>query len=302
MKSIAVSLVLIVLLAAGIFPVGKKKKITHDPAEKVVIEATKFIMTRKEKKEYKHLPDKESKRKYIADFWKKRDPNPDTEDNEVREEFERRLDYIHRWFSEKPGRNRGMESDRGKVFLLLGEPDERETGQGFVLDRFKRRMKVSVETWRYNRFRIQLRFEDKGGLGEFLLHRWSNGLMIAMEQSKFEVFNKNLQGASVGDFKFKALFKNNEIKINIPGKNVAFVEKDGKMTVGFEIHVEVFKKKEKVDSIELTRDISETKENLLKSKFIVLTVPYTPKKKGKHRYDIVVREMNSDYKYRFQAH
>jgi len=63
---------------------------------------------------------------------------PETEENEVQLEYEARLEFVERWFREKVGSGRGWESDRGKIYLMLGAPDERSTRQESIIDRFGR--------------------------------------------------------------------------------------------------------------------------------------------------------------------
>ena len=51
-------------------------KIKQDPFYDSFYKKTRFIMTKEEIKIYKYLPDKESKREFIEEFWRIRDPNP----------------------------------------------------------------------------------------------------------------------------------------------------------------------------------------------------------------------------------
>ncbi|UCH95670.1 MAG: GWxTD domain-containing protein, partial [Candidatus Aminicenantes bacterium] len=91
-------------------------------------EKARFIMTKQEIEIYKHLPDKAGKEQFIEEFWKKRDPNPETEENESREEFEERITYANKWFKEH-SKDRGWDTQRGRILLQLGFPDRREFGE-----------------------------------------------------------------------------------------------------------------------------------------------------------------------------
>ena len=62
-------------------------------------EKTRLIMSRNEIKAYKHLPDQAARDAFIEEFWAKRDPTPDTPENEAKIEFDARVEYINRWFS-----------------------------------------------------------------------------------------------------------------------------------------------------------------------------------------------------------
>jgi GWxTD domain-containing protein len=61
---------------------------------------------------------------YMDDFWLQEDPTPGAARNELREEFLRRVGFANREFQEQ-GR-RGMLTDRGRIYIRFGEPDEIE--------------------------------------------------------------------------------------------------------------------------------------------------------------------------------
>jgi GWxTD domain-containing protein len=60
---------------------------------------------------------------FLDEFWKRRDPTPETAENEARAEFLGRIEHANQAFT-GPGRTRGMFSDMGRVFIRYGEPDE----------------------------------------------------------------------------------------------------------------------------------------------------------------------------------
>ncbi len=61
--------------------------------------------------------------RFLEDFWEKRDPDPDRPGNEARETYLRRIDYANQNFT-RPGLEKGMFSDRGRVYIRYGEPTE----------------------------------------------------------------------------------------------------------------------------------------------------------------------------------
>jgi GWxTD domain-containing protein len=79
-----------------------------------------IALTEREYREYVDLPVGEKER-YIENFWLAHDPTPDTAHNEVLEEFHRRVAWADINFSEQ---GRGALSDRGKVYVRFGPPDE----------------------------------------------------------------------------------------------------------------------------------------------------------------------------------
>lgn len=83
----------------------------------------RYIITDDERKEFKKLALTEEKQKFIRWFWARRDPNPDTEQSEFREEFYRRVDYANENFKEKG--LKGWETARGMVYIIFGPPENK---------------------------------------------------------------------------------------------------------------------------------------------------------------------------------
>lgn len=101
-------------------------KINRDPFYESFFEKTSLIMTKEEIEIYKHLPDDQERRDFIVEFWKSRDPYPETPGNEFKIEFEQRIAYANRWFRENQAAGRGWNTERGRILLLLGQPEKRE--------------------------------------------------------------------------------------------------------------------------------------------------------------------------------
>ena len=59
----------------------------------------------------------------VTDYWRRRDPTPDTGVNEARETFLKRIDFANRTYG-RYGLGKGMFSDMGRVFIRYGEPSE----------------------------------------------------------------------------------------------------------------------------------------------------------------------------------
>ena len=98
--------------------------------------------------------------KALVGYWKKIDPTPETEYNELMAEFYTRVDYTLKNFGSITG-VKGVESDRGKIFVKFGKPNKIERSsnlQGKV-----------VETWIYDKLQRKFVFVDKDGTGEFSL-------------------------------------------------------------------------------------------------------------------------------------
>ena len=82
--------------------------------------ALRILMTKEEKSDWEKVDDELSRAQFIAAFWQRRNPNPTSSKNELREELERRLEFANLRFPQ--GEKPGAETDRGLVFVLLGPP------------------------------------------------------------------------------------------------------------------------------------------------------------------------------------
>ena len=82
------------------------------------------ILTQAERDAWKKLETDEERDQFIEAVWRSRDPDPDTEENEFKEEFYERIAYANEHFSSgKPGRL----TDRGRIYIKFGKPDEIES-------------------------------------------------------------------------------------------------------------------------------------------------------------------------------
>jgi len=95
-----------------------------------------------------------------AEFWKKRDPTPNTEYNEAKEEFFRRVQYSNQHFG-TPYRP-GWKSDRGRIYITYGPPDEIER-HPFEPNYY------AYEIWYYYSLGIAFVFVDEDGDGDYKL-------------------------------------------------------------------------------------------------------------------------------------
>ncbi|MEW5975706.1 MAG: GWxTD domain-containing protein [Acidobacteriota bacterium] len=83
-----------------------------------------YIITDEEKAAFKRLTTDEERYQFIEQFWLRRDPSPDTVENEMRDEHYRRIAYSNeRFASGKPG----WKTDRGRIYITWGPPDQIES-------------------------------------------------------------------------------------------------------------------------------------------------------------------------------
>ena len=83
-----------------------------------------YILTTEERDAFLHLNSDEEREQFIEQFWLRRDPTPDSIENEFREEHYRRIAYANERFSSgKPG----WRTDRGRIYIAWGPPDDIES-------------------------------------------------------------------------------------------------------------------------------------------------------------------------------
>jgi len=101
-----------------------------DPLERLSPEHRKwleeevvYIILDREREVFLSLETVEERERFIEAFWKKRDPNPATPENEFQIEHYRRIDYANQWLGRETYLP-GWKTDRGRMYIILGEPIE----------------------------------------------------------------------------------------------------------------------------------------------------------------------------------
>src|SRR5581483_3076426 len=99
----------------------KLRKELETPWKKWLNEDVVYIITDEERKAFKQLNTDEEREQFVEQFWLRRDPTPDTEENEYKEEHYRRIAYANdHYASGIPG----WKTDRGRIYIAYGPPDE----------------------------------------------------------------------------------------------------------------------------------------------------------------------------------
>ena len=206
-------LTLIFAVPAGLAQKKNSEK-TQDPSEKtrnVKPELNKaykdwlekdvaYIITDEERKAFKKLQTDDERERFIEEFWRRRDPDPDTDENEYREEYYERIAYANEHFASGIP---GWKTDRGRIWIMYGKPDETEShpaGGAYNRESYEGGGSTSTypfERWFYRYLAgvgsgIEIEFVDPTGSGEYriarnpdekdaLLHVPGAGLTLAEE-------------------------------------------------------------------------------------------------------------------------
>ena len=200
-----------------------KKSRDQENASKALLrwvdEDVQYIITGEERAAWKRLKTDEEREQFIEQFWLRRDPTPDTIDNEYKDEHYERIAYANEHFASGIP---GWKSDRGRIYIMYGKPDQIESHpSGGTYDRPIEEgggttSTFPFETWRYRYIEgigneVILEFVDPSMSGEYhmtidpsekdaLLHVPGAGLTFDEElngRDKAERFNR--AGASIGN-------------------------------------------------------------------------------------------------------
>lgn len=138
-----------------------------------------YIITDEERKAFKKLETDDEREHFIEEFWRRRDPDPDTDDNEYREEYYERIAYANEHFASGIP---GWKTDRGRIYIMYGKPDELEThpsGGGYNRESYEGGGSTTTypfERWFYRYLPgvgsgIEIEFVDPTGSGEYRIAR-----------------------------------------------------------------------------------------------------------------------------------
>ncbi|MBP7147124.1 MAG: GWxTD domain-containing protein [Acidobacteria bacterium] len=89
----------------------------------------RYLITREEARRFRSLENVTEQTKFVRYFWERRDPDPRSPQNELRLAFWSRVAEANRRFGDTP--KPGWKTDRGKIFILLGPPDDVEKDENY---------------------------------------------------------------------------------------------------------------------------------------------------------------------------
>jgi GWxTD domain-containing protein len=190
---LAVALLTLIFAVPSGLAQKKDSEKTQDPSEKarnVKPELNKaykdwlekdvaYIITDEERKAFKKLQTDDERERFIEEFWRRRDPDPDTDENEYREEYYERIAYANEHFASGIP---GWKTDRGRIYITWGKPDETESHPaGGAYDRTPEEGGGSTSTYPFERWfyrylpgvgsGVEIEFVDPTGSGEYRIAR-----------------------------------------------------------------------------------------------------------------------------------
>ncbi|HEX8775687.1 MAG TPA: GWxTD domain-containing protein [Pyrinomonadaceae bacterium] len=141
-----------------------------------------YVITDEERRAFKKLQTDEEREQFIEGFWRRRDPDPDTDENEFREEYYERIAYANEHFASGIP---GWKTDRGRIYIMYGKADEIDSHpSGGTYDRPSYEGGGSTttypfEVWFYRYIPgvgsgVEIEFVDPTGSGEYRIARSPN--------------------------------------------------------------------------------------------------------------------------------
>jgi GWxTD domain-containing protein len=280
-----------------------------DPESSEFLSLVRYIITPGEYDEFTNLP-AEKRDKFIENFWKRRDPDPDTEENEFKEVYFARLAEAQDIFSKGTA---GYLTDRGMIYVIFGPPDYVYHSKVGIYDRGQK----VWEQWEYSSlldkyFDVKITFIDRFGSGsfggplsfsngKFYLARSGPSVLPLIQEAK-ESFLEPGQKNKLFKYRIriKKLDKQGDnvklsIQIQVPYKNIWFSKVEDKMEATFSVNAEILdasKNKIWEHEQDYTLTISEKEvEELKVKKEYVIEIP-TTLSKGIYSLHISITDNN----------
>ncbi len=248
-------------------------KIKLDPESQAFYEYARLIMTDDEKDIFTHLPDKEERKRFIQDFWEKRDPDTDTETNEYQEEFFRRIDYANARFKQGTP---GWKTDRGRIYIYFGQPDKTEEWHpqqmgGQEGTPIQARVRQVIR-WTFYRYGLAIDFYDRRGDNTYVLDDPLNQIygdyFEALEFAKLglDFANKErLQEFVYLDFDLEYDRDAQKFQIILPIEKFTFYVEEGNLQADFSFTFMLYRKAGgKMDEFRETRTLSTTEKEVVR--------------------------------------
>jgi GWxTD domain-containing protein len=183
------------------------------PWHKWLNEDVAYIITDAERQAFKQLNTDEERAQFVEQFWLRRDPTPDTIENEFKEEHYRRIAYANeRFASSVPG----WKTDRGRIYITFGPPDEIDehpsggTYQRPAAEGGGQTTTLPFENWRYRYIEgigndINIEFVDTRLNGEYHMTMDPSEKGAAGTSADFERLRQFIGLQRPPDVKFREL-------------------------------------------------------------------------------------------------
>lgn len=206
-----------------------------DPESQKFLSEVRYLITKGERNAFLKLPPSE-RDQFIEEFWKKRDLDPETEENKFKDEYYQRIKEANRLFTE--GGTPGWLQDRGRVYILIGAPDQREAyprGRSFY--------DVPTEIWYYGLFRII--FIDSHWSGNYKIDPQSAQHLAEINKGQMAFKPRIMEDSYTGVFELGLEIDKKQkeqpiLRVEVPYKNIWLTAEGEKLKTTLELSFAVF--------------------------------------------------------------
>lgn len=281
MKSRLRALAALAWLGLGLVSCSSAGRPALDPESQEFYRKARLIMTGAESDIFALLPDAEARKEFMADFWARRNPDPTSDTNAFQEEFESRIEYANKHFNE--GR-KGMDTDRGRIYIFLGPPDKIER---FPFNRTES-VRGPAEWWIYYRHVLGVAFADIQNNGAYKIYEIEGNLLDAIDQAKL---GGVLRGDDRRPIDFKARYDRARrvLVLTVPVKNLDFKDEQGRLSAGFNFDFCVYAKASAKAKFTEQRTFAGTAEEVQAREDLVFEFPFELRP-GKSFVDVILTQ------------
>ena len=267
------------------------------PEQRDFISEVRYIITKSEKKKFFSLVTSEEREKFIENFWKKRDPDPATEENKFKILYYDRLEEANHLFKDES--KKGWLTDRGRVYILLGPPETRRFRPGVVNSQASVRnwFNHPYEIWYYGFYPIL--FVDRLENRTFVLTPFSSQHVATILRTSMDL--KPIVGKDKIPYNYTVTVKKNkdqvELQVKTPYENILFQQTDeiDRFFATLTLHVDIFNSDDKkVHNFTKEYTVSLREEELKAAKKeYIMSVPFSLEP-GKYHVHIILESKAND--------
>ena len=213
-----------------------------DPVSQDFYDYARLIMTREESDIFRHLPDSEARIGFISDFWAKRDPDPNTGQNEFQEEFFQRIADANRFFRGEgiPG----WKTDRGRIYIFLGQPNKIEQ-RPYMRDPDIK----GLIWWGYFDYKFGVWFADRKGDGQYLIYEYSSSageslyqVLQRVQQDQIRRIGEDFGSRNI-DFDVEYELDEGMLVVTIPLVELVFQEEEGYLRADLDFEFYIYRRR-----------------------------------------------------------
>jgi GWxTD domain-containing protein len=266
-RRLGVSILAMIAFAAACATSQAIKSLDGESRE--FLSKVRYIITKQERELFLAIPTGDRKA-FVEEFWKKRDPSPDTAVNEFKDEYFARIAEANHLFTEAA--EPGWLQDRGRVYILLGPPTNRITyPRGITF------WGLPTEIWYYGFFPVV--FTDAWWNGDYRLDPLSVEQLSILNRAQMEW--KPQVAAEKGQIDFLVTVKKAKpgralVELAIPFRRIWFNAKDKTLQARFILTVDIMEMDGKEIRQSRTEHLLEMTENKLRESYAMNHVIEVP--------------------------